>query len=67
MKKYLVQATLSDGCIETVIDSFKTDDAEKMLDFVMKRHKNSLKYLYMVMEIKTQKIIVKTEKNKYSL
>ena len=67
MKKYLVQAILIDGCIETVIDSFKTDDAEKMLDFVMKRHKNSSKYLYMVMEIKTQKIIVKIEKNKYSL
>lgn len=30
MKKYLVQAILIDGCIETVIDSFKTDDAEEM-------------------------------------
>lgn len=66
MKKYLVQAILIDGNIETVVDSFRTDDIDKMLDFVMKRHRFSSKYLYVAMEIETQNIIVNTMKNKYS-
>lgn len=67
MKKYLVQSILLDGKTETVIDSFQADDYEKMLEFIMKRHKHSNKYLYMVMEIDSQKIIKKTNKNKYFL
>ena len=63
--KYLVQAILIDGDIETVVDSFKTDNYETTLDFVMKKHRTSKKYLYVVMEIKGQKIIAKTEENRY--
>lgn len=65
--KYLVQAILIDGGIETVADSLKTDDYETALDILMKRHKSSNKYLYIVMEIEGQKIITKTNKNKYYL
>ncbi len=65
--KYLVQAILIDGEIETVANSLKTDDYETALDILMKRHKSSNKYLYIVMEIEGQKIITKTNKNKYYL
>jgi hypothetical protein len=71
MAKYRVQAILIDetgrNTIETVVDSFSTDDYEKTLDFVMKRHKISSSYLYIVMEIETQKIIYKSKENKYSI
>lgn len=65
--KYLVQAILIDGDIERVNDSIKTDEYEVTLDFVMKRHKTSDKYFYIVMEIETQKIIIKTKENKFYL
>lgn len=64
--KYLVQAILVDGEIETVTDSIKTDDFGRILDFVMKRHKASHKYIYLVMEIASQTVIERTDKNKYS-
>lgn len=71
MKEFRVQAILIDetgrNVIETVIDSFKTTDYEKTLDFVMQRHRFSSSYLYIVMDIETQNIIVKTKENKYSL
>ncbi len=65
--KYLVQAILIDGDIETVANSIKTDEYETSLDILMKRHKASNSYLYIVMEIETQKIITKTKENKYYL
>jgi hypothetical protein len=71
MAKYRVQAILIDetgrNTIETVVDSFSTDDYEKTLDFVMQRHKTSSSYLYIVMEIETQKIIYKSKENKFFL
>jgi hypothetical protein len=70
MAKYRVQAILVDetgrNTIETVVDSFSTDDYERTLDFVMKRHKISSSYLYIVMETETQKVIYKSKENKYS-
>lgn len=63
--KYLVQAILIDGSIETVTDSIKTEDFERTLDFVMKRHKSSFKHLYIVMDIESQEIIKRTNKNRY--
>lgn len=70
MKEYRVQAILIDetgrNTIETVVDSFKTTDYEKTLDFVMQRHKISDSYLYIVMDIETQKIIYRSKENKYA-
>lgn len=71
MKEYRVQAILIDNTgrteRETVIDSFKTTDYEKALDFVMQRHNASSSYLYVVMDIETQEIIYKSKENKYFL
>ena len=67
MGKYLVQAILIAGVNELVTDSIKTDDYKATLDFVMKRHKASNKYLYIAMEIETQKEVFRTDKNKYFL
>ena len=69
MKEYRVQAILIDetgrNTIEIVVDSFRTTDYEKTLDFAMRRHKISDSYLYIVMDIETQEIIYKTKENKY--
>ena len=55
--EYLVQAILIDNTgrntIETVIDSFRTDDYQRTLDRLMKKHKNSNKYKFTVVEIET--------------
>ena len=63
MKEYRVQAILIDNTgrneIETIVDSFKTTDYEKTLEFVMKKHRFCNNYLFIVMEIETQKIIFK--------
>ena len=67
--KYLVQAILIDNTgrnvIETVIDSFRTDDYQRTLDRLMKKHRFLNKYMFNVMEIETQKLILTTTKNKY--
>lgn len=67
--KYLAQAILIDNTgrntIETVTDSFKTDDYTTTVEFMMRRHKNSTKYLYRVIEIETQKIVFSTTENKF--
>ena len=67
--KYLLQAILIDNTgrntIETVIDSFRTDDYQRTLDRLMKKHKNSNKYMFTVVEIETQEIIISTMHNKY--
>ena len=71
MKQYRVQAILIDNTgrneIETVVDSFKTTDYEKTLEFVMKRHRFCNDYLFIVMEIETQKIIFKSKENKFAV
>lgn len=70
MKEYRVQAILIDetgrNTIETVIDSFRTGDWKKTLDYAMQRHKISSSYLYIVMDIETKEIIYKSKENKYS-
>lgn len=67
--KYLVQAILIDNTgrntIETVIDSFRTDDYRRTLDRLMKEHRFLNKYMFNVMEIETQKVIISTMHNKY--
>lgn len=63
--KYLVQAILNDGDINSVVDSFKTNDYDSALEFVMRRHKNSYHYQYIVMDIATQEILINTSLNKY--
>lgn len=67
MKKFLVQAILLDGSLETVIDSIRTDNYETTLDNVMKRHRRSRSYLYVVMRCDTHEIVVKTMHNKFFL
>lgn len=71
MKEYRVQAILIDNTgrneIETVVDSFKTTDYEKTLEFVMKRHRFCGDYLYVAMEIENQKIIFKSKENKFAV
>ena len=71
MKEYRVQAILIDSTgrnkIETVIDSFKTTDYEKTLEFVMKKHRFCNDYLYVAMEIENQKIIFKSKENKFAV
>jgi hypothetical protein len=61
--KYLVQSILIDGNIETVIESIKTDDVRAMVEWLMKRHKNSHNYRYVVMDIATQEILINTTRN----
>ena len=63
--KYLVQAILIDGDIETIIDSFKTDNYTDVLEFVMKRHKSSTNYLYVAMNRDTQEVVIRTRENKF--
>ena len=65
-KKFLVQAILTDDNVETVIDSIKTDDSNRIVEFLMKKHKSSRKYTYIVMDIFTQEIVMKTTNNKYA-
>lgn len=69
MTEYRVQSILIDSTgkdeVETIVDSFRTTDYEKTLDMVMCKHKLNSHYLYVVMEIDTQKIIYKSKDNKY--
>lgn len=70
MKEYRVQSILIDNTgrneIETIVDSFKTTDYKKTLDFVMQKHKTSSSYLYIAMDIETQEIVFKSKENKYA-
>lgn len=69
--KYLVQAILIDNMgnntIETVIDSFRTDDYERTLKFVMQKHKHSCHYQYNVFDTTNNKIILTTKNNYYAI
>lgn len=64
--KYLAQAILIDGEVETVVNSIKTDDYNATIRFLMQRHKSSSQYLYIAMDIETQEILVHTEQNLFS-
>lgn len=64
--KYLVQAILHDGDIETVVDSFKTDSYEDTVKFLMRKHHNCTKYQYAAMCIETGELVVNTTKNDFA-
>ena len=64
--KYLVQAILVDGDIETIPDSFKTDNYQETLDFVMKRHRISSSYIYIVLDLTTKEVLIRTTENKFA-
>ena len=53
---YLIQAILFDGDNERVINSTKTEDAEKALHSFMALHRNSFSYKYFVMELTSQHV-----------
>ena len=63
--KYLVQAILVDGEIETVVDSIKSNDYKDTARFIMKRHRHSYYYLYRAMDIETGQIVMSTTKNEF--
>ncbi len=63
--KYLVQAILVDGEIETVVGSIKSDDYKYTALFLMKAHRHSYKYLYRAMDIETGQIVMSTTKNEF--
>ena len=67
--KYLVQAILIDNTgrntIETVVDSFKTDDYQVGIEFCMKRHRSSNKYIYNALDIEARKVVFSTTCNKF--
>lgn len=67
--KYLAQAILIDNTgrdtIETVIDSIKTDNDRETVKFLMKRHRTNPHYLYVVMDIETQEVVIHTDRNIY--
>ena len=47
--------------------NWNISDCEKTLEFVMKRHRFCNNYLYIVMEIESQKIIFKSKENKFAV
>lgn len=63
--KYLVQAILIDGEIETVTASLKSDDYKNTALFLMLKHRHSYKYLYRAMDIETGQIVMSTTKNEF--
>lgn len=63
--KYLVQAILVEGSLETVVYSIKTDDDRQTIEWLMRRHKTSPNYLYIVMDIATQTVVASTTRNIY--
>lgn len=65
MMKYLVQAILVDGEIETVVGSIKSDDYKNTALFLMNAHRHSYKYLYRAMDIETGQIVMSTTKNEF--
>ena len=69
--RYRVQSILHDRTgrdeIESVADSFATNDYKAVLDIVMHKHRFSSSYEYIVLEIATQTVIVRTTENKYSI
>ena len=54
---YLIQAILFDGDSERVVNSTKTEDAEKTLHSFMALHRNSYCYKYFAMELTSQSVV----------
>lgn len=63
--KYLVQAILIDGNVETVSASIKSDDYNDTALFLMMKHRHSYKYLYRAMDLETGQIVMSTTKNEF--
>lgn len=63
--RYLVQAILIDGDIETVVGSIKSDDYKATATFLMMMHRHGYKYLYRAMDIETGEIVMSTTKNEF--
>lgn len=61
--RYLVQAILIDGDIETVVGSIKSYKAAAT--FLMMMHRHGYKYLYRAMDIETGEIVMSTTKNEF--
>lgn len=62
--RYLVQAILIDGDIETVVGNIKSDDYKAAATFLM-MHRHGYKYLYRAMDIETGEIVMSTTKNEF--
>ena len=66
---YRVQAILIDttgrNTIETITDSYTTQDYKAALDHLMKKHKSSNHYQYNVLDLKTEELIYSSKENKY--
>lgn len=63
--RYLVQAILIDGEIETVVDSRKSDSYRETARSLMARHRHSYHYLYRAMDLKTGEIVLSTTANEF--
>lgn len=63
--RYLVQAILIDGEIETVVDSIRNDGYRETMRFLMARHRHSYHYLYQVMDLETWEIVLSTTENEF--
>lgn len=63
--RYLVQAILIDGEIETVVDSRKSDGYRETVRSLMARHRHSYHYLYRVMDLETGEIVLSTTENEF--
>lgn len=63
--RYLVQAILIDGEIETVVDSRKSDGYRETARSLMARHRYSYHYLYRAMDLATGKIVLSTTENEF--
>ena len=63
--RYLVQAILIDGDIETVVGSIKSDDYRETVRSLMARHRHSYHYLYRAMDLKTGEIVLSTTENEF--
>ena len=63
--RYLVQAILIDGEIETVVDSRKSDSYRETARSLMARHRHSYHYLYRAVELESGKIVLSTTENEF--
>ena len=63
--RYLVQAILIDGEIETVVDSRKSDSYRETVRSLMARHRHSYHYLYRAMNLESREIVLSTMENEF--
>lgn len=63
--RYLVQAILIDGEIETVVDSRKSDSYRETARSLMARHRHGYHYLYRAMDLESGEIVLSTTENEF--